>query len=100
MDALELVNPELRPLLALFPTRQLTRENLAEARLRALPIPAPGTAGRCLGSAGPGNGRRAWHPGADVQTIEKVWRWVVGDLTREGRSNQFIALLPVGSRPL
>jgi len=39
MNTLELVDPELRPLLALFPTRQLTRDNLAEARLRTLPIP-------------------------------------------------------------
>ncbi len=39
MNTLDLVDPELRPLLALFPTRELTRANLAEARLRALPIP-------------------------------------------------------------
>jgi len=39
MNTLDLVDPELRPLLALFPTRRLTRENLSEARLRTLPRP-------------------------------------------------------------
>ncbi len=39
MNTIDLVDPELRPLLALFPTRQLTRANLAEARQRTLPIP-------------------------------------------------------------
>lgn len=41
MNTLELVDPELRPLLAIFPTQQLTHENLADARLRTLPIPSP-----------------------------------------------------------
>jgi len=40
MNTIELVDPELRPLLALFPTRQLSGANLAEARQRTLPIPS------------------------------------------------------------
>ena len=44
MDTLELIDPELRPLLALFPKRQLTGANLAEARLRTLPIPPSSSA--------------------------------------------------------
>ena len=39
MNTIDLVDSELRPLLAIFPTRRLSRANLAEARQRVLPIP-------------------------------------------------------------
>jgi acetyl esterase/lipase len=39
MDSLHLVDPELRPLLEIFPTSQLDPQVLAEARGRTLPIP-------------------------------------------------------------
>lgn len=38
MDSMHLVDPGLRPLLALFPTTTLTHENLAEMRARQLPL--------------------------------------------------------------
>lgn len=45
MDTIELVDPELLPLLQLFPTRVLTDENLAEARMRVLPISVADSSG-------------------------------------------------------
>jgi acetyl esterase/lipase len=38
MDSLHLVDPELRPLLDIFPTQRLTAEGLAESRARMLPF--------------------------------------------------------------
>jgi len=40
MDSSHLVDPELKPLLALFPTMTLTAENLEPMRARRLPMPA------------------------------------------------------------
>lgn len=40
MDTIGLVDPELRALLEVFPTRMLDNANLAEARERILPLPA------------------------------------------------------------
>ncbi|MBA2934065.1 alpha/beta hydrolase [Sphingomonas sp. CGMCC 1.13654] len=45
MNTIDLVDPDLRPLLDLFPTRLLTVDNLAEARARILPIPAAEVSG-------------------------------------------------------
>ena len=45
MDSRHLVDPELQPLLDLLPGVPLTRDNLAEARQRTLPMPAIETSG-------------------------------------------------------
>ncbi len=45
MSTIDLVDPELRPLLDRFPTRMLTMDNLAEARARTLPVAAAAVVG-------------------------------------------------------
>ncbi|MGH6615851.1 alpha/beta hydrolase [Sphingomonas sp.] len=48
MDTLHLVDPELRPLLAVWPTMTVTADNLADMRARQLPLPEIDTSGSTL----------------------------------------------------
>jgi len=48
LDTLHLVDPEIRPLLDVWPTVTLSADNLAQARERVLPLPSPDPAGTTL----------------------------------------------------